>query len=381
MIEIRKTKNSQSEPKYQLLVNGMLLDNARVYAQQENSSDVHYEFVISSEDSGRIFTACQFSEIPSSVEHVTLDYKLRQMDTVDRSIIHCPHKHEPFNLTFEVAVGLALWTKPYSVTQYCLEFEKVFEVTKPAGLNMRICQSEVSKISGISIENALINSTENTIADEIIRYLRLLSEIHKEVEQYLISDLHSNSIAMTFDFPAEVSVYCEQYLLYFVQFLRDLGIEATSDLKHDAGRVLFTVSPNDNKEALDNIRTALEIYLCIPSSQTNDISKFDDGIEVQRLIANIHHLKGQIAISQAILQAKEATIQAQNITIQHQQRLLSTNIIAESLVNVRVGKETEKKEELLGGTVAITKYQGKGFEVNLPEIFRRLKQRFSDHGK
>ena len=48
-----------------------------------------------------------------------------------------------------------------------------------------------------------------------------------------------------FEFPDAVRVPCEQYLLYFAQFLRDLGVEASSELRHEVGMVLFSVTPTD----------------------------------------------------------------------------------------------------------------------------------------
>ncbi len=78
-----------------------------------------------------------------------------------------------------------------------------------------------------------------------------------------------------------------------------------------------------------------------------------------------------------MLQAKDATIQAQQFTITNQQHLLSGEVIIESLRDI-TPQPGEDKEELLGGTLAITKYEGKGFELNLPEIFRRLKKLFAD---
>jgi hypothetical protein len=58
----------------------------------------------------------------------------------------------------------------------------------------------------------------------------------------------------------------EQYLLYFVQFLEDLGIHATADLQEQARGVLLTVTPQDGREALERIREALDVYLQIPRS-------------------------------------------------------------------------------------------------------------------
>jgi len=41
-------------------------------------------------------------------------------------------------------------------------------------------------------------------------------------------------------------------LIYFAQFLADLGIDATTELKETAADVLFTVTPKDGSEALDS---------------------------------------------------------------------------------------------------------------------------------
>jgi hypothetical protein len=59
---------------------------------------------------------------------------------------------------------------------------------------------------------------------------------------------------------------------------------------------------------------------------------------------------------------QQATIEAQSVTILTQRALLD-----------RDGKAPEEREELLDGTVALTRYKGKGFEVNLPKLFRELR--------
>jgi hypothetical protein len=40
-------------------------------------------------------------------------------------------------------------------------------------------------------------------------------------------------------------------------------------------------------------------------------------------------------------------------------------------------KGGKDKEDLLGGAVSIKPYEGKGFDVNLPMIFRKLREMFS----
>jgi CheY-like chemotaxis protein len=183
-----------------------------------------------------------------------------------------------------------------------------------------------------------------------------------------------DSVAVLFDFPEEVRVPCEQYLLYFGQFLRDLGVQATSDLSHEAGQVLFTVTPTDPRTALDKVHAALDVYLRLPTSPVSDPTHNE--IAVQRLEASVLRLQSDVRLASAELQAKNATIEAQQLIIQTQKGLLSGEIVFNSMKDVT--PKVEDKEELLGGIVILTTYEEKGVKVNLAEVYRKLKGLFKD---
>jgi hypothetical protein len=221
-------------------------------------------------------------------------------------------------------------------------------------------------------------SPESIIETEISRNYLLLLEFHQEVERSLKwSPFTENSLVAWFEFPEAIKVPCEQYLQYFVQFLRDLGVEANSELKQQAGHVLFSVTPVDKEDALESIRDALDIYLRLPSSPLNDFGTAGDA-EIQRLAANILHLKGQLQLARAVLQANNATIQAQHFTIGQQQQLLSDQIVERSVV--KVDPVSANTESLLGGRLSLGEYQGKGVAVNLAMLFRDLKKLFKRKG-
>jgi hypothetical protein len=95
-------------------------------------------------------------------------------------------------------------------------------------------------------------------------FLNITSELDNRIGQFLRQARRrdaENTFSVTFDFPREVSTACERYLMYFADFLTEIGIEATSDIKHQAGKVLFTVLPSNPDQALLGIKEALEIYL------------------------------------------------------------------------------------------------------------------------
>lgn len=183
-----------------------------------------------------------------------------------------------------------------------------------------------------------------------------------------------DSVARLFDFPEEVRVPCEQYLLYFGQFLRDLGVQATSDLTHKAGQVLFTVTPTDPRTALDKVRAALDVYLRLPTSPLSDATQNE--IAVQRLESNVLRLQSDLRLASAELQAKNATIEAQQLIIQTQKGFLNGEIVFNSMKDDT--PRVEDKEELLGGIVSLATFKEKGVEVNLGELYRKLKGLFKD---
>jgi tetratricopeptide (TPR) repeat protein len=186
------------------------------------------------------------------------------------------------------------------------------------------------------------------------------------------------SLAVSFDeFPKEVRTYCEQYLLYFIQFLQDLGVEATSDIKHEAGHVLFTVTPSDERDALENIWTALKIYLNLPGNTIKTDAGSD--IAVQRLEYAVTGLQRELRLAEAELQAKNATIEAQQLTINVQKGLLSGEVILNPPNDAAPASKMDDREELFGGVATITVFEKPGFAINHPKLYRLLKGLFPKH--
>jgi hypothetical protein len=144
--------------------------------------------------------------------------------------------------------------------------------------------------------------------------------------------------------------------------------------------VLFIVTPNDRFEALDKLREALEVYLRLPSSPVGDALPVEYEVAIQRLAVNVQHLHSQLLLARVTLQTQEATIQMQRLTIDHQSLLLDGEVVAASVVESRAGgtgKGGDKDEEVVTeGVLALTEYEGKGYKIKLPEIFRRLKHYF-----
>lgn len=186
-----------------------------------------------------------------------------------------------------------------------------------------------------------------------------------ETDKLLSEQINKDSILTYYQFPEEKKTPCKQYLIYFSQFLADIGINAELEIKEELHQTLFKVTPQNKSESLDRIKEALEIYL----KATND-PEFENQIEIQNDIsamqwgANVHFLKSQLLISKSLLQAKDATIEALQISNFQFKQMIETH-------------DSKKKgsEELIEGFVDVTDVEVKGFKFKLPEILRSLKRR------
>jgi len=181
-----------------------------------------------------------------------------------------------------------------------------------------------------------------------------------------------------FHFPPHIATVCEQYLLYFSKFLADIGISATNDIKHEAGQILFSVTPNDPDEALDKIREALHTYLRLPAIVDNNDFSIDQDPTVQQMAANIQHLRGQLMLAAATIRANEAALQSKDISIS---MLMSQSGPSDILIASALPDPSAKPvdtEQFLGGLIKIgdAEIGRSGVKISLAEIYRRLRERY-----
>jgi hypothetical protein len=348
---------------------------AHIYVSGVFSSDGRtYKEVLThtEEATTRLFpyTLSQFKEI--EVEEFNLRFSVDWQPVI--GILRFKPDDDLFGLTVYFD-RVYLWSRPYTFSEYFdLLINLINELDVSAMQEMPYEESSADMYLDDFAIRFSVNADAN-IGLEVERCLSVVRLGHEKAIAKLESEVKGNSVELSFDFPEEVRVPCEQYLLYFVQFLKDLGVEATADLRHEAGKVLFAVTPGDQDTALDNIRTALQTYLQLPLSPLDTDSIVEDEIVVQRLAANVDHLKGQVRLANAELRLANATIQQQQITLE---RVLSNDMVIKSLKASNPMTASEEPERLLGGTVALTTFDKYGVRVSLGEVFRKLRRVFGD---
>lgn len=194
--------------------------------------------------------------------------------------------------------------------------------------------TELSRIRGNGIvdvefdeEDSLITSIRvflrgnedvSLASKEFHEIFAVIHKYHLEAIQRLVIGVSDNSLLSSFNFPNNIKSSCEQYLLYFAQFLQDLGINATSDLKEEAEKVLFSVTPTDDVEALDKIREALAVYLNLPSSPI----EYNESFAAMRLQQQVENLQHSQKMAVREIRSAERELRLAQTVIEHQDKII-----------------------------------------------------------
>lgn len=374
MLELKLVEDDDTFQFYRMKIDGVVIEKAEVLYRFITSMDQKvYEIRCFDKKYTKMIAENVLLESFRPLIDVSLDYDVDWGDNVSVYI-----RAEDSEIIFTCHPDLEKWNKYYTFQQYCNELARALTDIKDDRIKFKTYKEDSYYVNAFEI-TLPFEFTQGPISYGIASCSNIISNLHTNVVTALADNSTSNSISLLFDFPEEVRVPCEQYLLYFVQFLLDLGVKATSEISNNGGNTLFSVTPLDRDEALDKVRITLDAYLSLPSSPV--CGGLDGGIPTQRLVANISHLQGQLVLAQAVLQAKDATIHAQTLTISHQQQLLDGLLLKPIRRDEPTIPPENDKEDLITDIISVTKYRGKGFEINLPEMFRQLKKLFTTGAK
>jgi hypothetical protein len=271
-------------------------------------------------------------------------------------------------VAFRIEYDLEFWAKPYSISDLATAIETVLA---ERASSLRYWQKDKNTcIHGFGVSCVLPVGAR--IGDALAKEPEL-QELASAVKSRLEQE-EARAIRLVFDFPPAIKSACEQYLLYFVQFLSDLGIQANAAIEEEANKVLFSVIPADEKEALGRIYEALQTYLGLPTAPdfAMEASRFRD-MAVTQLQSNVLHLQSQLVLARAAIEMKNAALDAKDEKI----ALLQDRIdLREFQPKARPEKTDADKEELIKGVLSVKKYEFKFVEINIPELLRKLKRKF-----
>lgn len=355
-----------------LIVNGVLLPSSSV--GRFGKGERLFSGYVRDWEEALHLSAHPVSALAQQFESLHLDLQPPIPDFTVNADLSFPQSPDAPRLVLNFVIDLDEWAGPWSLGEYRKALADALESSGERGVSLARDWDEA--VNHFPFRCLLQGRRDAPLRNDLDAWANVLARVIRAAQERLTADLDRNTLVTLFSFPQEISTACEQYLMYFVQFLRDLGIKAGANIKHEARQVLFSVTPDEGAEALGRIREALDIYLRLPDSPefAAQAPVYGD-IAVQQLQANIDHLKGQLRLAGAVLQARNAQIEALQLSTFTYQQLLATQHQAATLALPPPNAFDADAEPLVAGVIDVTKFKGKGFTVDLPEILRRLKRR------
>jgi hypothetical protein len=378
--KIKSLAGDYTRGSYQLFIDGEPIDEIKVTGGGEATNEgAWFAIHVPSLEMFDRIAAYSFDELPERVYEIII-IPISQLEFLRYIHIDKPESRDGVDFVFSFNPDLSEWQKSCTPNEYFQAFESIASSTTYPKSEVALNNPDEGMSQGFFAKFSSQNSSTPmmlTLSWGLSTLQRIQAAVEHLIHQEKLND--DNTLVSKFNFPTELRVPCEQYLLFFGQFLRDLGVEVATDIKHEAGQVLFSVTPTNKEEALDRIQEALMVYLGMSASPVNDLTALDYEIAVQRLVAEVQTLQSRVTLARAELQLKEATIQQQQIAIEHLRP--EGGLMLTSLKEMSPHSKEDDREEVIDGLVAVKKFEWHFLEVGIPELYRRVKQLFSERKK
>lgn len=351
IIENKRIENFEIEYSYLLVHNGFTVDNVgakevEVWNSSKSKFDKSYE-IEALEDRSQFLGNFPISAFREGSKLYLFGWNNFEDFNIDLEL-YINEGFEKYFVDFHIIPNLSSWKRQYSFAEYTKAFHSILQdkISKYEFLLSNKIYDKFTKLK-LTISHKFEG---NPINQELEDYKSLILIVHNKVTEQFNHKSKVTFVLTSFEFPEMLKTSCEQYLLYFAQFLQDLGINAISNLKEEAGRVLFSVTPTDDVEALDKIREALAVYLNLPSSPIVYDESFA-AMRIKQQVDNLQHsqrmIEMEFRMSQTVIESQDKIIQQKDSTFEQQSKIIEK--ITDKAVMINSAENKEELEELFDG--------------------------------
>ncbi len=364
-------EDDESEARYWVAINGIADQKSFIISNNDRS---YRELYLYEWDAFQELTKYSIAEIAKygfsliRYEGIADDYgAMGEHDSGDIELLILSNSEAVPSLKWIIQVDLEQWSKPWSIKEFTKELKGRIEIE--AGTIGYWQREEDYAPSGFGI--SLLINRDDILQNAINELEVLLKSLFEKTSKALLGKIDEDSLITFFQFNDSTSVACKQYLIYFAQFLADLGIDTNTELTQQAHNTLFKVIPKDKNQSLQQIKEALDVYLAASNMEASKLSSFSTGsddIAIHQWFSTISHLQSQLYLANAIINAKEAESEYLRVTNMHYKKQL--------LLSVPESKnEATEKEEVIPGIVSVSQYDGNGVTINIARLVKMLKRR------
>ena len=255
--------------------------------------------------------------------------------------------------------NLETWTNPFKYTDFVACYSKL------------LTSAPFKSRDELTLTIGFDETFEEPMLPEVNEAIEWLNKCYLEAENIMHDSVKSEVFTKLFDFPPEYRNICSQYLVWFGEFLKNLGIEANVSTKNSGTQTALIVTPDNCPELLENIEKLFYQYIELPYVELLPPQGNLTPQEIyayQSAVMQVQHLQTQIQMKDSVIASYEAT---------------NTNLVAQikeqssKLLLIDSLKE-DNKISLFGGLIEINQKLKIGKNNNatidlskLPNIFKK----------
>lgn len=268
-------------------------------------------------------------------------------------------------LTIEVSypVELNAWAYPFTVIDYTSLL-----ISRLSKIGYKAVFSEESGSIYIMI---YFEANEEKIADQANQFSGLVLSVSEAVISTLLEKSSTQIFSRVFNFPEGYENVCSQYLMWFGDFLKTLGVEADVSVRNSTNRTILIAAPQENESLITEIEKAFYTYLSLPYAEYLPLERKEEDAETA---LNYKMLELQVSSFRTQMQVKDALIEQKDGAI----NLLKSECDKkdkEIMLLSSLEKTSHSDVELLGGTLSISEYKWGPFKINPKKALDLLKNK------
>ena len=321
----------------------------------DNSYTLRNDFELDNDEVNELLKL-QYIEIPLDFVYHKEGYTKINGASIDLSITE-------YHLGFRIKHELEDWANYYSFKQFNLVFEKLL-LQGP----FKVITYDYYEVD-LEIEIDRLKFQNRIMLPDVTEALKHIEKCSLEAHKILIGQSKDEVFIKIFEFPAEYKNICSQYLIWFGEFLENLGIDANVSTEQSKNQTQLIVSPNECPELLTEIEKLFYQYLSLPYAELLP----PESNSPQHEILAFQSLKMQVQHLQTQIQMKDAVISSNQIT----NKSLSTQLseINTELLLIKSMKSNDKAE-FFNGLLKVSRVQKIGkngnAEVDLTPILKLM---------
>ncbi|NQY65018.1 MAG: hypothetical protein HRT38_15065 [Alteromonadaceae bacterium] len=318
------------------------------------------------------FLEVKVSEIPNTFRYYSSWEYIHSNENLN---IHIKKNEESNNiiLSLKMTVDLTKWNNPYSILEFNEALRENTEINsiKPYYLYKLNPDTFIEKEWSFKI-GIKVNKVEEEnlffLFENAYKHLKFNLD---ETTIQLNKTNSENVFIKLFNFPSGYENICSQYLMWFGEFLKNLGINANVSTEQTYGQTALIINPEKNNELLIKIEHLFYQYLQLPYVEILPPEKSLTQQEMHAYhttIMQVQHLATQIQMKDSVI----ASYQASNTSLMAQLKPQSDQpLLMESL-------KDEKKYEFFNGAIKIPAKQHFGKNKNITFDMSKLFSKSKD---